>query len=268
VRLRTALGVLALVAALVRPALAQSYPASTDPPHTTDVARLRALALEREIHERFKRGLDAEARADWTAAAPEFERIVALDPPEPKASTARYDLAIARARSGDYAAAQRLLREALERDPGFTAAAANLVTVDVLAGDLAAARSAADRFVALAPASARARYERGIVALRGGDLATARTDFLALTAGDPAYAVAHYDLALTEIRSAHFDAAELELDRALAIDPGYARARFALATIFVRAGRRSEARAAFDRAARDASDLTLRSLALDLRDRL
>jgi tetratricopeptide (TPR) repeat protein len=268
VRFRTALGALGLVATLTAPALGQSYPAATEIPHTTDLARLRAQAIEREIHERFKRGLDAEARADWAAAGPEFERIIALDPPEPKGSTARYDLAIARARSGDYAAAQRLLNEALERDPGFTAAAANLVTVDVLAGDLAAARGAADRFVALAPASARARYERGIVALRGGDLSTAQTDFRALAAGDPAYAVAHYDLALIEIRGAHFEQAELELDRALAIDPGYARARFALATVFVRTGRRSEARAAFDRAARDASDVTLRSLALDLRDRL
>lgn len=267
-RLRTLIGALGLAVVFAGRALAQTYPAATDAPRTTDVARLRALAVEREIHERFKRGLDAEARADWAAAAPEFERIIALDPPEPKGSTARYDLAIARARSGDYAAARHLLGDALERDPGFTAAAANLVTVDVLAGDLAAARGAAERFVALAPASARARYERGIIALRAGDLATARTDFRALTAGDPAYAVAHYDLALTEIRSAQFDAAELELDRALALDPNYARARFALGTVLVRAGRKTEARAAFDRAARDAVDVTLRSLALDLRDRL
>jgi tetratricopeptide (TPR) repeat protein len=268
VRLRAGFGAIGIALVLAGPALGQSYPAPTDIPHTTDLARLRALAVEREIHERFARGLDAEACGDWTAAAPEFERIIALDPPEPKGSTARYDLAIAQARSGNFRAAKRLLEEALDRDPGFSAAAANLVSVDVLAGDLAAARSAADRFVALAPASARARYERGIVALRDGDLATARTDFRALAAGDPAYAVAHYDLALTEIRSARFDAAESELDRALALDPGYARARFALATVLVRVGRRAEARAAFDRAARDASDVTLRSLALDLRDRL
>lgn len=266
-RLRAVLGALGVAAALTGPVAAQIYPATTSVPHTLDPARLQALAVEREIHERFKRGLDAEGRGDWAAAAPEFERIIELNPPEPKGSTARYDLAIARARSGEYGAAKRLLEEALERDPGFAAAAANLVTTDVLAGDIAAARTAADRFVAIAPASARARYERGIVALRSGDLPTARADFRALAAGDPAYAIAHYDLALIEIRSSRFEAAEAELDRALAIDPGYARARFALATVFVRLGRRAEARAAFDRAARDASDVTLRSLALDLRDR-
>jgi tetratricopeptide (TPR) repeat protein len=265
---RTAIGAFGLAAALVGPALAQSYPAATDPPHTTDLGQLRALALEREIHERFVRGLSAEGRADWSAAIPEFERIIALDPPEPKGSTARYDLAIAEARSGDYRGAKRLLEEALKRDPGFGAAAANLVTVEVLAGDLAAARTAADYFVALVPASARARYTRGILALQAGDLANARADLRALIAGDPSYAIAHYDLALVEIRSAQFDVAESELDSALAIDPSYARARFALATVYVRSGRRAEARAAFDRAARDASDVTLRSLAVDLRDRL
>jgi tetratricopeptide (TPR) repeat protein len=262
------LAVLGLTAALTASAFAQAYPDATDQPRTTDPARLRALATQREIHERFARGLQAEGRADWQAAIPEFERIIAIDPPEPAGSTARYDLAIARARLGDYQAAAALLDSALQRDPGFTAAAANLVTVEVLAGDSAAARAAADRFVALAPASARARYERGIVALHSGDLTLARDDFRALLAGDPAYAVAHYDLAIVEVQAARFDAAELELDRALAIDPSYARARFALGTVYLRTGRRVDARAAFDRAARDASDITLRTLALELRDRL
>lgn len=262
------LGALGLAVALGSPASAQSYPVATDAPHTTDTRTLERLAIQREIHERFSRGLSAESRADWAGAMPEFERIIALDPAEPKGSTARYDLAIAKARSGDFARARGLLEDALRRDPGFGAAAANLVTVDALAGDLAAARAAADRFVKLVPASARARYDRGIAALRDGDLTTARNDFSALIAGDPAYAVARYDLALVDIRSERFADAENELVRALVLAPGYARARFALGTVYARTGRRSEARAAFDRVARDASDITLRTLALDLRDRL
>jgi len=266
--LRRLLCALVLAGLSAGAAWAQGYPAPASVPRTTDPARLRAQALDREIHERFSRGLAAEAREDWSAAIPEFERIIVLDPPEPRGSTARYDLAIARARSGDFPHAITLLEAALERDPGFTAAAANLVTVNTLAGNLDAARAAADRFVALAPASARARYERGIIALRAGDLATARSDFRVLIAGDPAYAVAHYDLALVEIRSEAFPAAELELESALALAPAYARARFALGTVLLRLGRRADARTAFDRAAQDASDLALRALALDLRDRL
>ncbi|GAC1403702.1 MAG: hypothetical protein NVSMB64_05820 [Candidatus Velthaea sp.] len=250
------------------PARAQVYPVRTDPPRTLDRTTLLGQARDREIHERFTRGISAEERGEWKTAAFEFERIIALDPPEPKGSTARYDAAIAYARGGDYARATALLEEALKRDPGFLAAAANLVSVALLSGDTRAARAAADRFVALAPDSARARYARGLVALRDGDLATARLDFGVLAGNDPSYAAAHYDLALVEMRAERFDAAERELTRALELSPGYARARFALASVYVRAGRRSDARAAFDRAARDASDVTLRSLALELRDRL
>jgi Flp pilus assembly protein TadD len=232
-----------LLAVLPAMALAQTYSAPTEAPRTTDRKTLGMLVREREIHERFVRGIAAEARAAWSDAVTEFTRVIALDPPEPRGSTARYDLAIAKARLGDYVAARILLTDALARDPGFTAAAANLVTVNVMAGDLREARSSADRFIALAPSSARARYSRGLVALRTGDLATARTDFRVLIA-------------------------DLELTRALALAPGYARARFALGTVFVRAGRNVEARAAFDRVAADASDITLRTIAGTLRDRL
>jgi tetratricopeptide (TPR) repeat protein len=269
VNLRPAAGALGLLLlTFATPAWSQTYPIATEPPHTTDRTVLRGIAVEREIHERFLRGLAAESRHAWKDAVTEFSRIVALDPGEPKGSTAHYDLAIAQAQLGDYAAATTNLEEALKRDPGFTAAAANLVTVAVMTGDLATARSAADRFVKLAPASARARYSRGLVALQTGDLITARADFIVLIASDPAYAIAHYDLAMVEMKAERFDSAVPELERALALSPGYARARFALAVIFVREGRRADALAAFSRVAQDASDDALRSTAIDMRNRL
>jgi len=270
VNLRLAAGTLGLLAALTLapPVSSQTYPVATDPPRTTDRSVLRGIALQREIHERFERGLAAESRRAWQEAVSEFSRIVTLDPAEPKGSTARYDLAIAQAQLGEYAAAAGNFEEALKRDPGFTAAAANLVTVALLAGDLKAARSAADRFVRLAPESARARYSRGLVALRAGDLPTARADFRALVATDPGYAIAHYDLAVVEMNSERYDAAALELERALQLSPGYARARFALGVVLVKQGRRSDAAAAFGRAAQDASDLALRSAAIDMRNQL
>ena len=261
-------GAFALAIGFRTPACGQTYPLATAPPRTIDPAALRRLAEAREIHERFTRGLDAESRADWGAAAAHFERIVALDPPEPQGSTARYDAAIAETHLAHYDRAITLLHEALGRDPDFAAAAANLVTAAVYAGDEKTAREAADRFVAIAPASARARYQRGLVALQAGDLTTARADFLVLIGNDPSYATAHYDLAVVEIGDARLDAAQTELTRALELSPGYARARFALGTVLFRLGRRSEARAAFDRAATDASEPTLRDLALSIRDQL
>ncbi len=259
---------LVLVLALGGPAGAQSYARGTPPPRTTDPAVLAAQVRERELHERFARGVAAEERGDWDRAAAEFARAIALDPPEPRGSTARYDLALAEAMRGRDDAAAQLLTEALHRDPGFAAAAANLVAVQLRRGDLAAARAAAERFVAIAPDAARARYARGLVALRAGDLSAARADFRALAEADPAYAPAHYDLALIELRAGRDDAARAELDRALALAPGYARARFALGTVLLRGGQRGDARAAFERCARDAADPALRALALDLRDRL
>lgn len=254
--------------AMIGVAQAELYPHASPPPRTTDPSVLRAEARAREVHERFGRGIAAQQNGDWSGAEPEFRRIIALDPPEPRGSTARYDLALSEAQLGHYASAAALLTDALRLDPHFAAAAANLVTVELMRGDLAASRTAADRFAAIAPDAALAHYGRGLAALRAGDLAAARTDFRALADANPAYAVAHYDLALVEVRAGHDDAALAELTRALTLAPAYARARFALGTVLLRDGRRDDARVAFDRCAHDAADPALRALAIDLRDKL
>lgn len=263
-----ALAVAAVFAALAAAAgAAQAYPTPTPAPRTTSVPALRALAIQREVEERFKAGLDAQARGDWLAAVPEFERIIALNPPEPSASTAHYDLALAYANLQRNDDAARELRAAIKLDPGFLAAMANLVAVDLARGDLREARSVADRYVALDPDSARALYSRGIAALSAGDAATAREDFGKLLHLNPAYAVAHYDLALAEERLGRYDAAERELQSALDLAPAYARARFALGVVLLREGQRAAAREAFARAARDAAgDPALQNIATAMRD--
>lgn len=236
-------------------------------PRTTSAPTLRALAIQREVEERFKIGLDAESQKDWKAAAAEFNRIVALNPPEPKGSTARYDLAIAYANLQRNDDAARELRAAIALDSGFLAAMANLIAVDLARGDLREARRMADRYVALAPDSARALYARGIVALQGGDAATAQQDFGKLLHANPSYAVAHYDLALAEERLGRFDAAERELRTALALAPAYARARFALGVVLLREGDHLAARDAFARTIVDASgDPALQNIAAAMRD--
>jgi len=247
---------------------AQAYPAATPVARTTSPAQLDAVARDREIVERFHRGLDAAAAGDWATSASEFDIVVRLDPPEPRGSTARYNRALARAHLGQYTAAEDDFTEALHRDAGFAAAAANLVETALLAGDLSRARAAADVLVAIAPSSLRAHYSRGLVALRQNDLTTARADFSILTAASPAYAVAHYDLAITEIRSARYEDAERELEAALALSPGYARARFTLATLMLRDDRRAEASADLERVEQDTDDPALRSLAISLRERI
>lgn len=236
-------------------------------PETTSVPQLHKAAVARAVVERFHLGLAALGRRDYASARSEFSSIVALDPPEPQGSSAQYDLAIAQANLGDLSAAAQSLHRAIGADPGFLAAMANLVAVDLRLGDVRDARAVADRFAAIAPDSARALYSRGLAALAGNDYSTARDDFSKLLRTDPQYAVAHYDLGLAETKLGRYDAAQREFASAVALAPSYARARFALGTILLRGGNRNAARDAFDRAARDAGDdPSLRGLAIEMRD--
>lgn len=264
--MRSLLATVVLCCVMAAPAPAQ-YASPRPLPRTTSEPALRALAIHREIEERFTIGLRALARSDFTMAAAEFERVVALNPGEPQGSTARYDLSLAYANGGRNADAATQLRAAIALDPGFLAAMANLVAIDLALGNLGEARRMADRYVALAPGAARALYARGIVALRGGDAATARIDFGKLLHVNPSYALGHYDLALAEEQLGRFDAAQRELEVAVTLAPNYARARFALGVVLLRVGRRSDARETLQRAAADATgDAALANLATALRD--
>lgn len=257
-------GLLLLLAPSV--AAAQQYPTPVPAPRTTDAPTLRALAAGREIHERFRIGLENEAAGRWDAAAAEFERIIALKPQEPQLSTAYYDVALAYAHVRRLDDASKALRKALELDPQFLAAFANLIAVEIARNDLPAARAVADRFIAIAPDSARALYSRGLVALQEGDGATASADFSKLLRHNPAYAVAHYDLGLAEVKLTRLDDARREFETALDLAPAYARARFALATVLLKQGHRSEAKSMFAQVAQSSDDLSLRTLAAAMRD--
>jgi Flp pilus assembly protein TadD len=255
-----------LFALLARAAFGQPYSGITPVPRTTDPATLHALAREREIVERLRLGIAAIDRADWHVARDEFSRTIALDPREPQASTAYYDLGIALTNLKELREAARAFDAAIARDPGFLAARANLVTVELMRDDLVAARKAADDLIGIAPDSARALYSRGIVALKAGDAASALADFQRLLSHDPKYAVAHYDLALAEQRLGNFEGAERELRAALELVPAYARAAVALGAVLLHEGKNDEARVTFDSAARETDDVALHNLAVSMRD--
>lgn len=259
---------LALVGGLAapKPAFAQLYP-MTPAPRSTAPAQLHNAAVDRAIHERFALGLADESAGKNDAAIAEFQAILALRPLEPQGSTAHYDLALAYAATQRFDEAARELRAAIILDPGFLAAMANLVAVDLRRNDLREARSVADRFASLAPDSARALYSHGLVALRSGDARSAAADFGRLIVGNPGYAVAHVELAKAELELNDSASAEREALTALSLAPTYAYARFTLGSILLHEGRRSEARVAFDRAGHDAAgDAQLQNLAFSLRD--
>jgi Flp pilus assembly protein TadD len=265
---RRILAVAALAAGFAAaPVAAQVYTPGTPAPRTTSVPALQALATAREVEERFRLGLADQAAGKWSASIAEFSRVVELRAPEPKGSTAYYDMGVAYAHLGRNAEAATAFRSALVLDREFLAAMANLISVDLANGNAREARSVADRYVALAPDSARAVYSRGIVALQAGDAATARSDFGKLLSLDPAYAVAHYGLALAEERLLRYDSAERELRTALALAPNYARAEFALGVVLLAQNRKPQARDAFVRAYQLAGgDPGLSNLAASMRD--
>lgn len=258
-----------VVPALLLPLRAngQQYGSPRPVPKTTSAPALRELARQRELHERFALGLEAQRRMRWADAASEFERILVLSVSEPQHSTAAYDLAIAYARLNRLDDAAKTLRIALAGDPEFLAAYANLIAIDLQRRDLREARQMADRFVRLAPDSARALYSRGLTALAQNDAAAAAADFGRLLQNDPSYAIAHYDLGIAESKREHLSEAQREFEAAVALSPQYARAQFALATVLLKQGKRADARRALDAAVRDAAaDPALLNLAIALRD--
>jgi tetratricopeptide (TPR) repeat protein len=256
-----------LLAVVVEPVAlaAQTYSEVQPVLPTTNRVLLNRLALEREIHERFRIGFDRELHGHWKEAAAEFTRIISLHPREPQGSTAWYDLGLAQAQMGAYDAASASFNAAINLDDGFIAARANLVSVDLLRNNLSSAWRDADELIARVPASSRALYEHGIVALDNGDAQSALRDFGVLLRREPSYAIGRYDFALAEISVGRLDDAERELRSALTLVPTFARARFALGAVLLRQGKRDQARTAFDQAARDANDLTLRNLAASMK---
>ncbi len=266
---RAAFAIIAALIASVAAGRAQDYGSRAPVPATTSAPALRAIAAQREVHERFGIGLKAERRGQWALAAPEFERILRLVSTEPQHSTAEYDLALAYAGLHRLDDAARALHAAIAGDPAFLAAYANLISVDLMRHDMRDARAVANRLVALAPDSARGLYSRGLVALQSNDAATAAADFGKLLHANPSYALAHYDLGIAESQRGHLAEAQREFETAVALSPGYARARFALATVLLKEGRRNDARVALDVTMREASgDIALRNLASALREAL
>jgi len=252
---------LAVILASAHGAGAQVYPDVHEVPRSTDPGVLSASATLREVHERFRIGLEAFGRNDWSVARDEFRRIVTLKPSEPLGSTAHYDLGVTLTNLHEYAGARAQFEAAIALDPDFLAARSNLVTVELLGNDLGAARKSATELVNRAPQSARGLYLSGLASLRSGDADAAARAFGALLSHNPSYATAHYDLALAEIQLSRYDDAERELRVSITLAPKYSRARFALGTVLLKTGKRDEARSAFEQAAKDSDDPQLTSLA-------
>ena len=216
---------------------AQTYSPSTPVPRTTSVPALRAFASAREVEERFKIGLDAESRGDWKAAVAEFDRIVATEPARAERLDRRTTISRSPMRTCNATTMPRArCAPRSHLDPGFLAAMANLIAVDLARGDLREARThrrslrrARSRFGARAllaryrRASGRRRDDgaRRFRQAAASQSVLCRRALRSRTRGRAA----------GPVRSGRTRAAQ----RA-ALAPAYARARFALGVVLLREG--------------------------------
>ena len=245
-------------------ATAQTYSTSRPLPRTTSEPALRTLATQREIEERFTIGLSALSRNDWKPAIAEFERIVALNPPEPKGSTARYDLAIAYANDGRNDDAARELARHSRSIPvssrlwRISSPSISRAAISAKRARLPIVRRPRSGFCARALLARHRRVASRRCRNRASGLrkTPARKP---LVRGRPLRSRARRRTPGT-LRRGRTRTAE----RA-ALAPSYARARFALGVVLLREGEHAAARNAFEATRDAAGDPALQNIAAAMR---
>jgi Tfp pilus assembly protein PilF len=145
---------------------------------------------------------------------------------------------------GDLAGAEREYAKALEMDPSFPAAHANLLAVAGMRGDPAAAEQ---HYRALADPAEEAHANWGKVLVRQGRYAEAAEAFRSAIRKAERFADAHHDLGYALLRLGDPAGAEKSYRNALAIEPDHAMAHLSLGKLMLASGRRAEAVAEFER---------------------
>lgn len=147
----------------------------------------------------------------------------------------RVNLAIALARSGDAAAAERHYREALIQDPTQVAGWFGLGALLADAGKDAAAIEAYEEALALHPGAGDARFNLANAQYRSGLFAQAGDNYRAVIEADPARVDARLGLATALRAEGQWIAARQQLEDSLAVHPGDARLALELARVLAAA---------------------------------
>jgi Tfp pilus assembly protein PilF len=145
---------------------------------------------------------------------------------------------------GDLAGAEREYRKALDMDPSFPAAHANLLAVAGMKADAAAAER---HYRALTDPAEEAQANWGKVLVREGRYAEAAEAFRSAIRKAERFADAHHDLGYALLRLGDPAGAEKSYRNALAIEPDHAMAHLSLGKLMLASGRRAEAVAEFER---------------------
>ena len=118
-------------------------------------------------------------------------------------------------RHGNYAEAEKVLTQALMKEPGNTHVISNLTSVLIAQGRAGEARALAQRLEQLEPDPPFVFLDRGLAALRGGDYLGAREQFNKEIRRAPYNDELHYWLAVAYVGLGDTDQARRELAKAL-----------------------------------------------------
>jgi len=176
---------------------------------------------------------------------PRFEALLAAE--QPAAPEFYYMLGAAYYRSGDTAAAIRLLEQSLDHQRDYQPALRMLVSVYERTGDLTSAARAAERAIAHDALDSDTLITSADIALQQGQLAQAQADLgRALTVHEDS-PEANNLLGLIELRLGAPDEAEQSFRSALRAEPAMEDARVNLANLLTERGKLAEAQTELER---------------------
>jgi predicted O-linked N-acetylglucosamine transferase (SPINDLY family) len=151
-------------------------------------------------------------------------------------------------RAGDRAAAQRLYRQIVERDPAHADAWHLLGVAASQDGAHEQALALFDRAIALDPANPAAYQNRGLALHAARRIEAALADFTRATDLDPGFAAAHSNRGLALLELGRFEEALPCLEAAVALDARLAEAHYNLGNAMQKLRRTAEAVESYDRA--------------------
>ena len=152
--------------------------------------------------------------------------------------------------AGDMAAAERLVREALARDPERPAAHHFLGVLALGDGRLELAIASIGRAIQLRPNEAQCHSNLGNALLAAGRLAEAEASYREVLRLAPGMAPVHHNLGALLVRLGRLEDAAAAYRAAVALEPHSSDARFNLGNILVDLGRLAEAEAEYREAIR------------------
>jgi tetratricopeptide (TPR) repeat protein len=193
-------------------------------------------------------GLNQQRLGDFLAAAREFKAAIELSPSD---AQAHFELGFCYFRLGKSDDAVPQLKAALTLEPWYTRAEEALAEISIQKKDLPQARAHLNHLLSVDPNSYTAHYNLGIFAAMEGRWSEAQQRLLSALRADPGSAEAHDTLGKIYFQRGDLDQARRQFEEAVRLQPKLPAPHYDLAQVLQKQGRVDEAAREF-RAAQEA----------------